>query len=163
MDDRNCMLLGKIKWEPMSLSLMPSCVPAASLTFVQVRNLNIVVLPQNSNSFTMSWSSPEHFCFSSVIIAHVDLFRTVFTITVFTMFEIFWLSHLWFISLLVFQEYQQMCGKDIEKSICREMSGNLESGMVAVGTFFWSFFWWLIKGNDGLNYIKLQNFINVSF
>lgn len=37
--------------------------------------------------------------------------------------------------LLVFQEYQQMCGRDIEKSVCREMSGNLESGMVAVGTF----------------------------
>uniref|UniRef100_A0AAQ4PR10 Annexin n=1 Tax=Gasterosteus aculeatus aculeatus TaxID=481459 RepID=A0AAQ4PR10_GASAC len=34
--------------------------------------------------------------------------------------------------LLVFQEYQQMCGRDIEKSVCREMSGNLESGMVAV-------------------------------
>uniref|UniRef100_A0A672YW86 Annexin n=1 Tax=Sphaeramia orbicularis TaxID=375764 RepID=A0A672YW86_9TELE len=32
----------------------------------------------------------------------------------------------------VFQEYQQMTGRDIEKSICREMSGNLESGMVAV-------------------------------
>uniref|UniRef100_A0AAX7U6N5 Annexin n=1 Tax=Astatotilapia calliptera TaxID=8154 RepID=A0AAX7U6N5_ASTCA len=32
----------------------------------------------------------------------------------------------------VFQEYQHMCGKDIEKSICGEMSGNLESGMVAV-------------------------------
>lgn len=32
----------------------------------------------------------------------------------------------------VFQEYQQMCGRDIEKSICREMSGDLESGMVAV-------------------------------
>uniref|UniRef100_A0A671XGG2 Annexin n=1 Tax=Sparus aurata TaxID=8175 RepID=A0A671XGG2_SPAAU len=32
----------------------------------------------------------------------------------------------------VFQEYQQMCGREIEKSICREMSGNLESGMVAV-------------------------------
>ncbi|XP_043959150.1 annexin A11-like [Gambusia affinis] len=32
----------------------------------------------------------------------------------------------------VFQEYQQMTGKDVEKSICREMSGNLESGMVAV-------------------------------
>lgn len=26
-----------------------------------------------------------------------------------------------------------MCGIDIEKSICREMSGNLESGMLAVG------------------------------
>lgn len=33
-----------------------------------------------------------------------------------------------------------MCGKDIEKSICGEMSGNLESGMVAVGTFFGSLF-----------------------
>uniref|UniRef100_A0A665X7W1 Annexin n=1 Tax=Echeneis naucrates TaxID=173247 RepID=A0A665X7W1_ECHNA len=33
----------------------------------------------------------------------------------------------------VFQEYQQMCGRDIEKSICREMSGNVEDGMVAVG------------------------------
>uniref|UniRef100_A0A674NVT6 Annexin n=1 Tax=Takifugu rubripes TaxID=31033 RepID=A0A674NVT6_TAKRU len=32
----------------------------------------------------------------------------------------------------VFQEYQKMSGRDIEKSICREMSGNLESGMVAV-------------------------------
>lgn len=32
----------------------------------------------------------------------------------------------------VFQEYQQMTGKEIEKSICSEMSGNLESGMVAV-------------------------------
>uniref|UniRef100_A0A8B9KEE5 Annexin n=1 Tax=Astyanax mexicanus TaxID=7994 RepID=A0A8B9KEE5_ASTMX len=33
----------------------------------------------------------------------------------------------------VFQEYQQMCGKDIEKSICREMSGDLERGLLAVG------------------------------
>lgn len=32
----------------------------------------------------------------------------------------------------VFHEYQQMCGKDLEKSICSEMSGNLEDGMVAV-------------------------------
>uniref|UniRef100_A0A667YVK3 Annexin n=1 Tax=Myripristis murdjan TaxID=586833 RepID=A0A667YVK3_9TELE len=32
----------------------------------------------------------------------------------------------------VFQEYQQMCGRDIEKSICREMSGHVEDGMVAV-------------------------------
>ncbi|XP_041938120.1 annexin A4-like [Alosa alosa] len=32
----------------------------------------------------------------------------------------------------VFHEYQQMCGREIEKSICREMSGNLEDGMVAV-------------------------------
>uniref|UniRef100_A0AAY4CJI7 Annexin n=1 Tax=Denticeps clupeoides TaxID=299321 RepID=A0AAY4CJI7_9TELE len=32
----------------------------------------------------------------------------------------------------VFHEYQQMCGRDIEKSICREMSGDLESGMLAV-------------------------------
>ncbi|KAJ8284887.1 hypothetical protein COCON_G00037370 [Conger conger] len=32
----------------------------------------------------------------------------------------------------VFQEYQQMSGRDIEKSICREMSGDLETGMVAV-------------------------------
>uniref|UniRef100_A0A667YP88 Annexin n=1 Tax=Myripristis murdjan TaxID=586833 RepID=A0A667YP88_9TELE len=31
----------------------------------------------------------------------------------------------------VFQEYQQMCGRDIEKSICREMSGHVEDGMVA--------------------------------
>uniref|UniRef100_A0A8C2E1R5 Annexin n=1 Tax=Cyprinus carpio TaxID=7962 RepID=A0A8C2E1R5_CYPCA len=33
----------------------------------------------------------------------------------------------------VFQEYQHMCGRDIEKSIEREMSGDLESGMLAVG------------------------------
>ncbi|XP_026795003.3 annexin A11a isoform X1 [Pangasianodon hypophthalmus] len=32
----------------------------------------------------------------------------------------------------VFQEYQQMCGRDIQKSIEREMSGDLESGMLAV-------------------------------
>ncbi|XP_034464553.1 annexin A11a isoform X1 [Hippoglossus hippoglossus] len=32
----------------------------------------------------------------------------------------------------VFLEYQQMCGRDIEKSIGREMSGDLESGMLAV-------------------------------
>ncbi|KAJ8248578.1 hypothetical protein GJAV_G00243490 [Gymnothorax javanicus] len=32
----------------------------------------------------------------------------------------------------VFNEYQQMCGRDIEKSISREMSGDLESGMLAV-------------------------------
>ncbi|CAB1414891.1 unnamed protein product [Pleuronectes platessa] len=32
----------------------------------------------------------------------------------------------------VFQEYQQMCGRELEKSICREMSGNVEDGMVAV-------------------------------
>lgn len=44
-----------------------------------------------------------------------------------------------FFLLPVFQEYQQMTGKDVEKSICREMSGNLESGMVAVGVFTFSF------------------------
>uniref|UniRef100_A0A8C7U0C0 Annexin n=1 Tax=Oncorhynchus mykiss TaxID=8022 RepID=A0A8C7U0C0_ONCMY len=32
----------------------------------------------------------------------------------------------------VFHEYQQMCGRDIVKSICREMSGDVEDGMVAV-------------------------------
>uniref|UniRef100_A0A8D3DJX2 Annexin n=1 Tax=Scophthalmus maximus TaxID=52904 RepID=A0A8D3DJX2_SCOMX len=32
----------------------------------------------------------------------------------------------------VFQEYQHMCGRDLEKSICREMSGHVEDGMVAV-------------------------------
>ncbi|EMP28769.1 Annexin A11 [Chelonia mydas] len=32
----------------------------------------------------------------------------------------------------VFSEYQRMCNRDIEKSISREMSGDLESGMVAV-------------------------------
>ncbi|XP_030298335.1 annexin A11a isoform X2 [Sparus aurata] len=32
----------------------------------------------------------------------------------------------------VFLEYQKMCGRDIEKSIGREMSGDLESGMLAV-------------------------------
>lgn len=35
--------------------------------------------------------------------------------------------------LTVFNEYQHMCGRDIEKSIDREMSGDLESGMLAVG------------------------------
>ncbi|XP_013860554.1 annexin A11a isoform X2 [Austrofundulus limnaeus] len=32
----------------------------------------------------------------------------------------------------VFYEYQRMCGRDIESSISREMSGDLESGMLAV-------------------------------
>ncbi|XP_014456947.2 annexin A11 [Alligator mississippiensis] len=32
----------------------------------------------------------------------------------------------------VFSEYQRMCNRDIEKSICREMSGDLERGMLAV-------------------------------
>ncbi|XP_043911702.1 annexin A11 isoform X2 [Protopterus annectens] len=32
----------------------------------------------------------------------------------------------------VFEEYRSMTGREIEKSICREMSGDLESGMVAV-------------------------------
>lgn len=34
-----------------------------------------------------------------------------------------------------------MCGRDIEKSICREMSGNLESGMVAVGMFYFKLYY----------------------
>uniref|UniRef100_A0A8C4EPN8 Annexin n=1 Tax=Dicentrarchus labrax TaxID=13489 RepID=A0A8C4EPN8_DICLA len=34
----------------------------------------------------------------------------------------------------VFLQYQQMCGRDIEKSIGREMSGDLESGMLAVAS-----------------------------
>lgn len=42
LGDRNCMVLGKTKWELTSLSLMPSCVLAVSLTFVQVCNPNIV-------------------------------------------------------------------------------------------------------------------------
>uniref|UniRef100_A0AAR2K3U7 Annexin n=1 Tax=Pygocentrus nattereri TaxID=42514 RepID=A0AAR2K3U7_PYGNA len=33
----------------------------------------------------------------------------------------------------VFNEYQHMCGRDLEKSIEREMSGDLEGGMLAVG------------------------------
>ncbi|XP_063814799.1 annexin A11 [Pseudophryne corroboree] len=32
----------------------------------------------------------------------------------------------------VFYEYQRMCNRDLEKSICREMSGDLERGMLAV-------------------------------
>lgn len=36
---------------------------------------------------------------------------------------------------VVFHEYQQICGKEIEKSICSEMHGNLENGMLAVGGF----------------------------
>lgn len=38
-----------------------------------------------------------------------------------------------FLLLTVFSEYQRMCNRDIEKSICREMSGDLEKGMLAVG------------------------------
>ncbi|XP_053306437.1 annexin A11 [Spea bombifrons] len=32
----------------------------------------------------------------------------------------------------VFSEYQRICKRDLEKSICREMSGDLERGMLAV-------------------------------
>ncbi|XP_062382945.1 annexin A4-like [Sardina pilchardus] len=32
----------------------------------------------------------------------------------------------------VFHEYEQMCGREIEKSICSEMSGHLKEGMIAV-------------------------------
>lgn len=118
MCNRNCTLRGKIKLELMSRSSMPSFVLAAGLTFVRVRYF----LPPELSSF----------CISSVIIAH---FSSHFTIAV--MFVILALSDvmLCFPVLSVFQEYQKMCGRDIEKSICREMSGNLESGMVAVGTF----------------------------
>uniref|UniRef100_A0A8B9MJN9 Annexin n=1 Tax=Accipiter nisus TaxID=211598 RepID=A0A8B9MJN9_9AVES len=35
----------------------------------------------------------------------------------------------------VFSEYQRMCNRDIEKSICREMSGDLEKGMLAVAVW----------------------------
>ncbi|XP_071986890.1 annexin A11 isoform X2 [Engystomops pustulosus] len=34
----------------------------------------------------------------------------------------------------VFHEYQRMCNRDLEKSICREMSGDLERGMLAVAS-----------------------------
>ncbi|XP_075697882.1 annexin A11 isoform X2 [Rhinoderma darwinii] len=34
----------------------------------------------------------------------------------------------------VFSEYQRMCNRDLEKSICREMSGDLERGMLAVAS-----------------------------
>uniref|UniRef100_A0A669BH48 Annexin n=1 Tax=Oreochromis niloticus TaxID=8128 RepID=A0A669BH48_ORENI len=40
----------------------------------------------------------------------------------------------------VFLEYQQMCGRDIEKSISREMSGDLESGMLAVDVASYSYY-----------------------
>ncbi|KAK2523623.1 Anxa11 [Columba guinea] len=36
------------------------------------------------------------------------------------------------VQVLVFSEYQRMCNRDIESSICREMSGDLEKGMLAV-------------------------------
>uniref|UniRef100_A0A672PAW4 Annexin n=1 Tax=Sinocyclocheilus grahami TaxID=75366 RepID=A0A672PAW4_SINGR len=51
----------------------------------------------------------------------------------------------------VFHEYQQMCGKDIEKSICSEMSGNVESGMVAVGGY-----WTLIGHSTGIDSVVLN-------
>ena len=34
---------------------------------------------------------------------------------------------------LVFSEYEKQCGKDLMQVIKDEMSGNLESGMVAIG------------------------------
>ena len=44
--DRNCMQLERIKWELMSLSSMPFCVLAASLTLEQVCVcLSVCVLP----------------------------------------------------------------------------------------------------------------------
>lgn len=35
----------------------------------------------------------------------------------------------------VFEEYQKISGKDIEESIKREMSGNLEDVFLAIGVF----------------------------
>lgn len=36
----------------------------------------------------------------------------------------------------VFDEYRKVSGKDIEESIKREMSGNLEDVFLAIGVFF---------------------------
>lgn len=49
-----------------------------------------------------------------------------------TLMSIFLIQCVCFVCV-VFYEYQKMCGRDIEKSINREMSGDLESGMLAVG------------------------------
>ncbi|KAM4599095.1 annexin A11a isoform 2-T2 [Fundulus diaphanus] len=54
----------------------------------------------------------------------------------------------------VFYEYQKMCGRDIESSISREMSGDLESGMLAVVKCIKNtpafFAWRLYKSMKGL-------------
>lgn len=104
LGNRNCTLPGKTKWELTSLSLMPSCVLAASLTCVQVCHFSILCA-----------------VIKFLFFFHLQIQQ--------------WASdtYLYLLFFLVFQEYQRMCGRDIEKSICREMSGNLESGMVAVG------------------------------
>lgn len=100
---RNCTRLGKIKWELMSPSLMPSCAPAASRTCGQVCHFYTPLL----NMLIYSFKNRD--C-KHLVCGFLFLF-----------------------SASVFHEYQQMCGKEIEKSICRETSGNLEDGMVAVG------------------------------
>lgn len=51
-----------------------------------------------------------------------------------------------------------MCGRDIEKSICREMSGNLESGMVAVGMFCFEPYYSTI-----LSFMVLVTRLNISY
>ena len=38
---------------------------------------------------------------------------------------------------LVFQEYQKIANRSIEKSIKSEMSGDLEKGFVSIGWFYW--------------------------
>ncbi|XP_038148998.1 annexin A4-like isoform X2 [Cyprinodon tularosa] len=54
----------------------------------------------------------------------------------------------------VFHEYQKMCGRDIESSISREMSGDLESGMLALVKCIKNtpgyFAWRLYKSMKGL-------------
>ncbi|XP_061236027.1 annexin A11 isoform X2 [Neopsephotus bourkii] len=52
----------------------------------------------------------------------------------------------------VFSEYQRMCNRDIEKSICREMSGDLEKGMLAVA--FWIV--QLVTYNNIFKHLKVQ-------
>lgn len=53
-----------------------------------------------------------------------------------------------------------MCGREIEKSICREMSGNLESGMVAVGMFLWTFFVFS-KPSFSKNMLNFEDYVEV--
>lgn len=99
----------------MSLSLMPFCVLAVNLISDKVKTTGPLWLNTHEKDRKFYFLCHDR----ALNISHLMEILKYEIIFVFA----------------VFQEYQQMCGKDIEKSICGEMSGNLENGMVAVGGY----------------------------
>uniref|UniRef100_A0A3Q3IC39 Annexin n=1 Tax=Monopterus albus TaxID=43700 RepID=A0A3Q3IC39_MONAL len=72
-------------------------------------------------------------CVISTLLYFHKVFHSVSHKTyVFKYFNYFACNSCLLYSPQVFQEYMKLSGKDIEKSICSEMHGNLEHGMVAL-------------------------------